>query len=329
MRVLVVGSYKRWRMESGVARALIRAGHEVKLLDDRRMKRIMGRRMTQWWTRRAVGRFKPETVILGKCLGLDLETVAEIVRGRRSRMWNLDGPWYGKERPEQAHIDGVGKLVDVCFVNGFEESWRARGVPARFLPAAADREIMPTMPDPAYRSDVAFTGTGYDEARAAFLMEVAKHCQLRVWGLGWERWREQLNWSGRPVEDVAFSKVCSSTSIMLGALPAPMKVATLSASNRMWITILAGGFFLGAHTPGIDRLLKGGEHCAWYRDLNDCIAKIKYYLGYPKEREKIRLAGLKYVREHHTFDQRIEHLLSGKPYISPLDRPRTIAESSE
>ncbi len=243
MRILIIGSYKTWRMERGVERALRRLGHQTLLIDDRRAKRLIGRRLTQRWALWHARRFNPEFVVLSKCLGLDHDTVERIVRDRPNAMWYMDPQQHRySERADIAHILGVAKIARTFFVSGFVSEWRALGTNAKLLPAAGDRAIVPVPPDPRYAAELAFTGTGYDEQRAAFLLELAKHFRVRVWGRGWEKWREPLGWDGRAVEGREFAAVCSSSAIVLGINPVIARAATNYASNRMWITILAGGF---------------------------------------------------------------------------------------
>jgi hypothetical protein len=320
MRILVIGSYKWWRMESGVERAFRRLGHETLLVDDRRLKRNIGRRLTQWWVRRAARRFKPDFVFLGKCLGLDHDTVAEVVHGRRSAIWYLDPQYFNvPDRWDVAHTVGAGKLVDTFWVTGFEDGWRRLGLRAEFLPAAADREIVPVPPRPEYASEIVFTGTGYDAGRAEFLIALSRHFKVKVWGLKWEPWRDRLDWGGRPVEEHDFAAVCSSSAISLGLIPAAARGGTTYASNRMWTTTLAGGFYLGEGTPGIDQMLLDGVHCAWFTDFDSCVAKAERYLADSAERERVRRQGETFVRAHHTFDERAQHILSGAPWVNPLE----------
>lgn len=307
-------------MESaGIERALRRAGHETLLLDDRRVKRRIGRALTQRWALRQRRRFRPDWVLLDKCHALELETVEALVRDVPSAMWYHDPVWVRHpERPQIAHIIQVARLAQHFFVTGFDAEWRALGMPAIFLPAAGDRDLFPVPFDPRFASRVAFIGTGYAADRAAFLERVARHAEVKVWGSGWEPWRRTLRWSGRKVEGREFAAVCSSSGVNLGIDPEIAAHATNWASNRMWLTILAGGFYLGERTPGVDRLLHDGVHCAFYDDEADCIERIGYYLGRPAERERIRTAGEAFVRAHHTFDQRIGNLLSGAAFVNPL-----------
>jgi hypothetical protein len=319
MRILIVGSHKTWRMERGVERAMRRLGHETLLIDDRRAKRLIGRRMTQRWALWHARRFRPDFVFLSKCLGLDHETVARLIENRPNAMWYLDPPYYKyPERPDVAHILGVARLARTFFVSGFVAEWRALGPNAKLLPAAGDRAIVPVPADPAYAAELSFIGTGYDEQRANFLLELAKHFRVRVWGRGWEAWREPLAWGGRPVEGREFAAVCSSSAITLGINPVIASGATDYASNRMWITMLAGGFYMGERTPGIDRMLLDGEHCAWYDGVGDAVARARRWLDDAAGRERVRRAGEAFVREHHTFDDRVRHLLADEAWTNPL-----------
>jgi hypothetical protein len=306
-------------MEKCTERALKRAGHKTLLIDDKRASRLIGRKLTQKWALAQTRRFKPDHVILGKCNGLDLDTVRTILDGRPNSMWYHDPQWYKNTyRPEVAHVIAVGKLTQAFFVSGFDKEWKALGLPAKFLPSAADRDIRSVPTQKRYHSDVAFIGTGYDPSRAQFLLKIAKKYDLKVWGSGWEQWRKPLNWQGRPVEGKNFAAVCSSSGITLGINPDKAKGGSTYTSDRTWMVILAGGFYLGHGTPGLTEMLREGDHCAWYQDIESCLGKIDYYLKNSAARERIRREGQAFVREYHTFDQRIHNLLSGEAFVNPL-----------
>lgn len=312
MRVLIIGSSNPWRMEAATARALQRAGHETLILDDRRMKRAIGRRMTQHLVRARSNRFGPDFIFLSKCLALNLETVHRLVADTPNAMWYHDPQWFRDTvRPDIAHIASVGRLAATFFVTGFDAEWRALGMNAKFLPAAGDAGITPVSPTPAYSSDVAFIGTGYDETRAALLLDVAKQHDVRVYGPAWEPWAMELKWNGRSVEGNEFAQVCSSAAITLGINPSRAAGGVTYTSDRTWMVILAGAFYLGHGTPGVTQFLRDGEHCAWYADVDECLAKVDHYLCNPGERERIRKQGERFVRANHTYDQRIANLLAG------------------
>ncbi len=306
-------------MERGVERALRRAGHRTWLIDDKRAKRLIGRKLTQRWALFNARRFEPDFVFLSKCQALDLATVEEIVSGRANSMWYHDPPSFRNiDRPDIAHVAAVGRLSKTFFVSGFVDEWGALGLPAKFLPSCADIELGPTAPDKRSASDVAFLGTGYDSSRARFLIEIARRFDVRVWGPGWEEWRNQLQWNGRGVYGHSFARVCSSARIVLGINPVIAEGATNYSSDRAWVVIHAGGFYLGQGSDGVTSLLRDGAHCAWYRDLDHCLARIDHYLADATSRERVRLEGQRFVREHHTYDRRIENILSGGEFRNPI-----------
>ncbi|NUQ22219.1 MAG: glycosyltransferase [Gemmatimonadaceae bacterium] len=319
MRVLVLGSARRWRIESCFARALGRAGHEVLLLDDRRLARTIGRRATQRWVRWRADRFRPDFVLLSKCLGLELETVRHLARDRANAMWYSDAQWFthAEVRDDIAHIAAVAREARTLWLPSFVDEWRAMGYDARLLPFAADRDIVPATPVPALAADVAFLGTGYDPERARFLVELAKHVRVRVWGLGWEKWRDRLDWAGKPVEGRDFAAVCSSAALTLGITAANAKGHPFY-TDRMFLVMLAGGCYLGEGGRDASRMLADGVHCLWYDSLDDCIAKSKRWIADDAGRRRIREAGERFVREHHTYDERVTHFLTGAPYVYPL-----------
>ena len=82
--------------------------------------------------------------------------------------------------------------------------------------------------------------------------------------------------------------------------------------------MLAGGFYLAERTVGVAEMLQEGTHCAFYDDVDSCIARCGRYLGAPGEREEIRVEGERFVRAHHTYDQRISNILENRPFVNPL-----------
>ncbi len=319
MRVLLIGSDNPWRMEAAVERALTRAGHTTLLLDDRRKKRLIGRPLTQRWASWQARRFRPDFVFLSKCLALDAETVSEIIDGKPNAMWYHDPQWYRDlDRPDISHIAAIGKLARTFFVTGFDDEWRANGLPALFLPAAGDAGIKPVAHDERFASEVTFIGTGYDPQRAKLLLRVARAHRMRVWGEGWNPWANELTWSGRHIQGYEFSAVCSSSNIVLGVNPARAAGGVSYTSDRTWMTILAGGFYLTERTPGVAAMLRDGTHCAFYDDIESCLEQCDRYLGDEPRRNEIRRDGEAFVRRLHTYDSRIANLLENRAFVNPL-----------
>lgn len=306
-------------MESAVERAFIKLGHTTLLIDDRRVKRRIGRALTQRWARWSAKRFRPDFVFLSKCLALDPATVIDIIGEKPNAMWYHDPQWHRDlDRPDIAHIATIGRLARTFFVTGFESEWRSHGLNALFLPAAGDAGIHPVAPEAKFASEIAFIGTGYDRDRAELLVRVARENKVRVWGPGWAEWKEPLNWSGKTVEGHDFATVCSSSKIVLGINPTRAAGGIGYTSDRTWMVMLAGGFYLTQRTPGVAAMLHDGEHCAFYDDAESCVAQCRAYLEDAAKRDRIRSAGEKFVRAHHTYDRRASNILEDREFVSPL-----------
>ena len=315
----MIGSTNPWRMEAALEKAFRRAGHKTLLIDDRRAKRLIGRRFTQQWILQNARRFKPDFVFLSKCLALDPETVTEVIRDLPNAMWYHDPQWYADlERADIAHIALIGKLARTFFITGFADKWRDNGLRAKFLPAAGDSAIHSVTHDNRYSADVTFIGTGYDAARAEFIVALSKELNVAVWGLGWEKWQDKLNWRGRPVEGKEFAAVCSSSKIVLGINPQRAAGGTNYTSDRTWMVMLAGGMYLGEYTTGMGAMLEDNVHCVWYRNLDDCLSRARSLLSDNERRSAIRIQGEKFVRANHTYDQRVPFLLEDREWVNPL-----------
>ena len=319
MRIVLIGSDNPWRMEAALERAFRRAGHATLLVDDRRIKRIIGRAMTQRVVARRARRFEPDFVFLSKCLALDPATVAAIIDGKPNAMWYHDPQWHRDlDRPDIGHIASIGKLARTFFVTGFEQEWRANGLNALFLPAAGDAGIQRVPFDARFASQVAFIGSGYDPDRARFLVSLAARFQVKVWGPGWDDWRGKLDWSGRPVEGREFAAVCSSSDITLGINPSRASGGVAYTSDRTWMVMLAGAFYLADRTPGVAGMLREGVHCAFYEGLESCVEQCEVHLAHTGDRERIRRDGEAFVRAHHTYDQRVANILENREFVNPL-----------
>lgn len=84
------------------------------------------------------------------------------------------------------------------------------------------------------------------------------------------------------------------------------------------MVMLAGGFYLADRTPGVAAMLEDARHCAFYDDTESCIVQCGRYLSAPGESEAIRIEGEKFVRAHHTYDQRVANILENRAFTNPL-----------
>jgi spore maturation protein CgeB len=82
-------------------------------------------------------------------------------------------------------------------------------------------------------------------------------------------------------------------------------------SNRLFQALAAGAFLMQQEFDGMEKLLglKPDIHLVVWKDLNDLIEKVAYWLHRPNERNRIAKQGQEYILQKHSFDVRVNELL--------------------
>jgi SAM-dependent methyltransferase len=93
-------------------------------------------------------------------------------------------------------------------------------------------------------------------------------------------------------------------------------------SDRVYETIGRGGFLIHPYINGLNEEFTGDENIVFYEygDFDQLKEKIDYYLEHDAEREKIRSAGQKFVKENCTYTHRLKQMLEiVKPKSTELE----------
>lgn len=80
----------------------------------------------------------------------------------------------------------------------------------------------------------------------------------------------------------------------------------LYSSDRLWRIMACGCFCLTKYFKGIETMFERGIHLDWWHTFEELEEKIKYYLDNEDERAAIAKQGSLFVRENHTWKDRIE-----------------------
>jgi spore maturation protein CgeB len=72
----------------------------------------------------------------------------------------------------------------------------------------------------------------------------------------------------------------------------------------------AGGFLLTQWAKGLDRFYKPGKEIAVFHDLDELVAKIRYYVSHEAERDAIAQAGYLRTLTEHTYDARMAEIVN-------------------
>lgn len=228
----------------------------------------------------------------GQSADIPVERLVELLNRLTCKkvMWYFDKFWKGRE----AWGDLVIPFCDHAFVSDGTYIRRRNFKNVHYLNQGIGNEDMSLgTPKPHLTCDIAFTGTVYGE-REAFVKALKE-----VYG---NKFRTFNSSFGRALYDL-----CASVKIFV----APKHPSDdYYWSSRVYMILGSGGFLIHPRLEGLKKEFKEGEHLEMYKDGKELKEKIDYYLEHPEEREKIRMAGYKFVTENLTYQHRVEELLS-------------------
>ncbi|MFQ5507052.1 MAG: glycosyltransferase, partial [Planctomycetota bacterium] len=164
-----------------------------------------------------------------------------------------------------------------------------------------------------YDRDLAFIGgPGYMGDRPAFLSRLAEHHDLEIFGLK-DSWLPSLrNFSNLRVKGEVrprgYARVCARSRIVVGLNQSHDH--WLYFSNRIYLTLACRGFHLTHYVPGMEEVFGDGVHLAWFKDFDECLDKISYYLSHERERHRIAQAGSDLVLREHRYEHRVADILA-------------------
>jgi len=330
--ILYFGDSSPGSSSAARANALIRLGHKVTLVDPyqvfskqirskwlgaihfRTGYRFLNSKVTRWLTD-IVPNFKPDLVWInsGELFGPESLKILKTLSCPIALYMNDDPMGHRDGRRFDSLLRAL-KFYDFCAVmreiNVFE--FRAKGAKDVFrVYMSYDEEIHKPFASLAdipskYRSEVAFIGTWMrHEKRDEFVLRLIQQgVPVSIWGDRWQKSRlfNELKpyWRGGALYGRDYAAALQGAKICLGLLS---KGNRDMHTMRSMETTFAGGVLCAERTPEHQQLYKEDVEAVFWSDVNECAEKCKELLADDEKREKIRLAGMKRVRELHAGNE--------------------------
>lgn len=196
-----------------------------------------------------------------------------------------------------------GKLVNFFLVTnkGMHEKYKAAGIknPIYFIGACDQYDHRPRRPIlPLWKSDVAFIGKARPgEARLTLVKRFQENFSVKVYGRNWSEFG--LRSTLKSVTPRGYGLICGGAKIVLGADITNQVDGYWS--NRLWLTLGSGGFFLTAYVQGMEHFFENKKHLVWYHSPEECLMLAQEYMDKPEDRRAIARQGYELVHEQHTF----------------------------
>jgi spore maturation protein CgeB len=198
---------------------------------------------------------------------------------------------------------GLTPYVDLVLTAAPEcVDWYAKeGCPALFFPEASDPDIFHPMPELPKIHDVSFVGARYGIREKIITALRDAGISVSAFGNGWE--------GGKlPIEDVP--RLFAQSKIVLGVGTIGHCTDFYALKLRDFDGAMSGSFYLTHDNPDLKTLYEIGREIETYRDIEDCVEKVKWYLAHDDERELIASAGRRRALKDHTWHHRFSSLIA-------------------
>lgn len=206
----------------------------------------------------------------------------------KKAFWYFDPVWGDREE----WMARIIPFVDIGFMTNETFIKRHRFENLKVLRQGCDKQELGKKQE-KYECDIAFTGSIYG-SRQKFVDGLQN-----TYG---SRFRIFTNVFGRD-----FYNLCASVKILVSP---KFPANDFFWSNRIYMTLGAGGFLIHPKCEGLKEEYTAGIHYEDYGYGEELKAKIDYYLENEKDREKIKKAGHEHTLENYTYKHRCKSLIN-------------------
>jgi len=314
-------------MQSGIYlhNAILELGHRVAILDTKEALSKGGINNLNEQLLNAVKELKPELTIIIKGLGIHPRVVKTCKEIHPHKMigWIFDVTIGGTLVQNVEEYISFIKELDTFYTIDSDtlEPLRAKGVNAQWLTEGCSITehkdiVFNSYQKKKYGADIVFVGSvgSIHPNREKILKRISEEgFDFKIYGDVYYPESQEPQWvkdnhTGYAAINDSHSMICQSSKIVIGIDGWPERKDSWSA--RVYRTLCCGGFLLTTKTKGMDEVFIPGKHLDYFKDEDDLIEKIIFYLSDDKKREEIALAGKQLVQEKHTFTNRVSQIIS-------------------
>jgi len=225
--------------------------------------------------------------------------------------------------PYPKSLISLVKYTDVCFNQGLgrmAEHFKSKGAKhIHLLPAAYDHVSFnqPINNQAEKKYDLVMIASLHRPRKPFASMPGAKQRpylikafheefgdKFALFGHGWS----EFSYARGPVD--FFSQVDTYNSARVAIGGPQFSDIDYYDSNRIFNTIATGIPYVSGYSPKFDQILKDGEHCHYYKTIQEAVDKVKWLLSLSEQqRQDMGRKAAEYVRTHHTQLHRMEILV--------------------
>lgn len=160
--------------------------------------------------------------------------------------------------------------------------------------------------DPGAEDPVALLAERAASERRLAIVDVLAPLGLHVWGDAGFEGRACYRGPARHGDELTRIYNAARVHVDVGRLY-QRDIVTM----RVFDVLACGGFLIAEHGPALEELFEVGREVEAWSTRGELLAKTRYYLDHPEEARAIAEAGRAAVLERHSFERRVDRLLSG------------------
>ena len=138
--------------------------------------------------------------------------------------------------------------------------------------------------------------------------------RFRIWGNRWQKAKDPNLTPyiiGMPLQGDLYSLGISCSKITLGLLSENVgEFPGDRITSRTFNIPGSGGFMLHERTDEVLNYFEEDNEITCFSEESELIDKIEYYLNNSEDRERIRINAYKKAIQEHTWDKRLERIMS-------------------
>ncbi len=161
-----------------------------------------------------------------------------------------------------------------------------------------------------YSSDVSFIGSYYP-TRDRLLKQIKNKFDVKIWGRGWKGTACENVYQGSALYGLNMLKAMKATKILLNIHKGYGEGVEASGEGlnlRVMEGASVGAFQLSNFQADIPKRFTPGEEIELFRNWDEAVSKIEYYLSNRIEREEIGKNARARLLKEHTLKQRMKEM---------------------
>ncbi|MCW8932310.1 MAG: glycosyltransferase [Gammaproteobacteria bacterium] len=153
------------------------------------------------------------------------------------------------------------------------------------------------------------------KSREDALLVIAEQAKINNWnfalfGFGWENHPELSEFAGGQIDNDSMVKIYNQSKIVFNPGWSNDDVPKPQTKLRHFEVPGAGSFQLTNYNQELSELFEEKNEICFYRNTQELLSNIQYYLEHENERRQIANAGYKRAISEHTLDHRVNALFS-------------------